>query len=171
MKILIASDIHGSAYYCRKLVEQIHAHRPDKIFLLGDILYHGPRNDLPRQYCPKEVIALLNPLADSICAVRGNCEAEVDQMVLDFDVMQTYKEADVDGLHLVLTHGHHYHKEKPFDYPEKYVLLNGHFHVPEITDCGKFLYVNCGSVSIPKQNSAHSFVILENGTFRIEELQ
>ena len=171
MKILIASDIHGSACYCRKLVEQIALHKPDKIFLLGDILYHGPRNDLPREYCPKAVIALLNPLAERICAVRGNCEAEVDQMVLDFDVMATFKEADVDGLHLVLTHGHHYNKEKPFDYPEQYVLLNGHFHVPEITDCGSFLYVNCGSVSIPKENSAHTFVILENGVFRIEELR
>ena len=93
MKLLICSDIHGSAYYCRELVKKIESEKPDKIFILGDILYHGPRNDLPREYAPKEVIAMLNPLAEKITAVRGNCEAEVDGMVLDFDCMQTYVES------------------------------------------------------------------------------
>ena len=170
MKILIASDIHGSAYYCRLLLEKIEVEKPDRIFLLGDLLYHGPRNDLPREYNPKAVIQMLNPLKEKITAVRGNCEAEVDQMVLDFDVMATYQEEDINTLHLVLTHGHHYNKEKPFPYEGKHVLLNGHFHVPEITDCGNFLYVNCGSVAIPKENSPHSYAVLEGEEFKIKSL-
>ncbi|MBE6819374.1 MAG: phosphodiesterase [Ruminococcaceae bacterium] len=171
MKVLIASDIHGSAYYCQKLLERIQSEQPDKIFLLGDILYHGPRNDLPRDYAPKQVIAMLNPLKEKIVAVRGNCEAEVDQMVLDFDVTATYKEVEVNGMHLVLTHGHHYNKERPFALRERYVLLNGHFHVPELTDMGDFIYINCGSVSIPKENSPHAYVMLEGNTFLLKDLE
>ena len=170
MKVLIASDIHGSAYYCAALIKRIEAEKPDKIFLLGDILYHGPRNDLPRGYAPKEVIAMLNPLKDKITAVRGNCEAEVDQMVLEFDVMQTYRVCEVNGLKLVLTHGHHFNQEKPFELGEKYVLLNGHFHVPELKDMGAFIYINDGSVSLPKQNSPHAYLILENRRFSLREL-
>lgn len=171
MKILIASDIHGSAYYCRLLLKRIEEENPDKIFLLGDILYHGPRNDLPKEYNPKEVIAMLNPLRNKITAVRGNCDAEVDQMVLDFELMQTYKEVDVNDLHLVLTHGHHFNKDKPFEHEGKYVLLNGHFHIPEISDMGKFIYINDGSVSIPKGGSAHSFIVLEGKSFYIKNLE
>ena len=170
MKILIASDIHGSACYCRLLLDRIAAEQPDRIFLLGDILYHGPRNDLPREYNPKQVIAMLNPLARRITAVRGNCDAEVDQMVLDFDVMQTYCEEQINGKPFILTHGHHYNKEKPFPKKERYVLLNGHFHVPEIEDRGAFVYLNDGSVSIPKQNSPHAYMVLEGKTFTLKDL-
>ena len=170
MKVLICSDIHGSAYYCRAFIKRIESEKPDKIFILGDILYHGPRNDLPREYAPKEVIAMLNPLAEKITAVRGNCEAEVDGMVLDFDCMQTYVETEVNGIPLILTHGHHYNKEKPFPKKERYVLLNGHFHVPEIEDRGAFVYLNDGSVSIPKQNSPHSYMILEGKNFTLKDL-
>ena len=170
MKILICSDIHGSAYYCRAFMNKIEMEKPDKIFILGDILYHGPRNDLPRGYAPKEVIAMLNPLADKITAVRGNCEAEVDGMVLAFDCMQTYIETAVNGIPLILTHGHHYNKEKPFPKKERYVLLNGHTHIPEIEDRGEFVYINDGSVSIPKQNSPHSYMILEGKTFTLKDL-
>jgi hypothetical protein len=90
MKYMIASDIHGSAKYCRRMLEAYRAEQPDKLILLGDILYHGPRNDLPEEYAPKEVIAMLNPLAAELLCVRGNCEAEVDQMVLDFPVLADY---------------------------------------------------------------------------------
>ena len=90
MKLLIASDIHGSAYWCRALMAQVEAESPDTIVLLGDLLYHGPRNDLPRDYAPKEVLAMLNTLADRVVAVRGNCDSEVDQMVLDFPCMADY---------------------------------------------------------------------------------
>ena len=171
MKVLICSDIHGSAYYCRAFIKRIESEKPDKIFILGDILYHGPRNDLPREYAPKEVIAMLNPLAEKITAVRGNCEAEVDGMVLDFDCMQTYVETEVNGIPLILTHGHHYNKEKPFPKKERYVLLNGHFHVPEIEDRGAFVYLNDGSVSIPKQNSPHSYIVFEEHTFLWKDVE
>ena len=170
MKLLIASDIHGSAKYCGMLLNAYKREKADRLILLGDILYHGPRNDLPREYDPKRVIAMLNPLRDIITAVRGNCEAEVDQMVLDFDVMKTFRETDVSGMHLVLTHGHHYNKERPFPYSGRYVLLNGHFHVPEITDMGGYLYVNCGSVSIPKESSPHSYLMLEGRKFTLKDV-
>ena len=106
MKLLIASDIHGSAYWCRKLMEQIEKEQPDKILLLGDLLYHGPRNDLPRDYAPKEVIPMLSSLKEKILAVRGNCEAEVDQMVLPFPCMADYAMVEADGQLFYLTHGH-----------------------------------------------------------------
>lgn len=171
MKLLIASDIHGSAYYCEKLLKAFEREKAEKLILLGDVLYHGPRNDLPKGYAPKEVIAMLNPLKEKIIAVRGNCEAEVDQMVLDFDVMETYKEISVNGLDLFLTHGHHYNKDNPPKKQGKFVLLNGHFHVPEIKDMGKFVYINDGSVSIPKENSEHSYCSVSGKTFTLKNLE
>lgn len=171
MKVLFASDIHGSAYYCKMLIERINEEKPEKIILLGDILYHGPRNDLPKGYAPKEVIAMLNAIKDRIIAVRGNCEAEVDQMVLEFNVMSTYKEMRVNGVDLFLTHGHHYNKINPPEKSGRYVLLNGHFHIPEINDEGNFVYINTGSVSIPKENSHHSYLTLEDDLFTLKDLQ
>lgn len=114
MKLMIASDLHGSAYYTRQLLAAYEQEQPDKLLLLGDILYHGPRNDLPRDYAPKEVIAMLNPLADKILCVRGNCEAEVDQMVLTFPVMADYCGLFVDGHMVYATHGHTYGETNPF---------------------------------------------------------
>ncbi|HPZ00488.1 MAG TPA: phosphodiesterase, partial [Clostridiales bacterium] len=108
----IASDIHGSAYWCRKMLEAYEKSGAKKLLLLGDILYHGPRNDLPKEYAPKEVIAVLNPLKDRIYAVRGNCEAEVDQMVLDFPVMADYAVLDWNGHTIYATHGHIYNEEQ-----------------------------------------------------------
>ena len=171
MKILFASDIHGSAYYCKMLMQRINEEKPEKIILLGDLLYHGPRNDLPKDYAPKEVIGMLNGIKDKIIAVRGNCEAEVDQMVLDFDVMSTYKEMNINGINLFLTPGHHFNKENPPEKSGKFVLLNGHFHIPEISDEGDFVYINTGSVSIPKENSAHSYLTLEENIFSLKELK
>ena len=106
MKLMIASDIHGSEYFCRKTVETFEKIKADKLLLLGDLLYHGPRNDLPEEYAPKAVIAMLNPLADRILAVRGNCEAEVDQMVLDFPVLADYSLIETGGVLIFATHGH-----------------------------------------------------------------
>ena len=110
MKLMFASDIHGSAYYCRKMLEAYQAEEADRLILLGDILYHGPRNDLPKEYAPKEVIAMLNPMKNDICAVRGNCEAEVDQMVLDFPVMADYALILYGERNLYATHGHIYNE-------------------------------------------------------------
>lgn len=171
MKILFASDIHGSAYYMNKLCERINEENPEKIILLGDLLYHGPRNDLPKGYAPKKVIAALNSMKNKIIAVRGNCEAEVDGMVLEFDVMSTYKNLSVNGIDLFLTHGHHYNKDNPPQKQGRYVLLNGHFHIPEIIDKGDFVYINTGSVSIPKNDTPHSYLVLEGNEFSLKKLE
>ena len=165
MKLIIASDIHGSAYWCGKLCELIEQENPDKIVLLGDLLYHGPRNDLPRDYAPKQVIPMLSALKDRILAVRGNCEAEVDQMVLPFPCMADYALLDCGGISMYLTHGHHANPDALPPLPEGSVFLSGHTHVKldKIVDGVRCL--NPGSVSIPKDGS-HSCIIFENGEFR-----
>ena len=122
MKLMIASDIHGSEYFCRKTVETFEKIKADKLLLLGDLLYHGPRNDLPEEYAPKAVIAMLNPLADRILAVRGNCEAEVDQMVLDFPVLADYSLIETGGILIFTTHGHVYNQENVPDRDRKSVV-------------------------------------------------
>ncbi len=165
MKLIIASDIHGSAYYCKKLVEKVEAEKPDRLVLLGDILYHGPRNDLPRDYAPKEVIAMLNPLKDIIVCVRGNCDTEVDQMVLDFDVLSDSAIIYDGETELFLTHGHKYSPENPPKIKNGGILLGGHTHVACDIDMGGFRYINPGSVSIPKGNTARGGLLYENGRF------
>lgn len=170
MKLLIASDIHGSAYWCRKLLEVYEAEKPDKLVLLGDILYHGPRNDLPREYAPKAVIALLSPLAEKILCVRGNCEAEVDQMVLPFPCMAPYSQLLVEDKTFYLTHGHH---ENPRNLPRLNpgdVFLSGHTHVKEDIRVEGVRCLNPGSVSIPKDGS-HSCLVYDKGEFSFRILE
>ena len=170
MKLLIASDIHGSAYWCRKLLEVYQQEQPDKLVLLGDILYHGPRNDLPREYAPKAVIALLSPLAEKILCVRGNCEAEVDQMVLPFPCMAPYSQLLVEDKTFYLTHGHH---ENPRNLPRLNpgdVFLYGHTHVKEDILVEGVRCLNPGSVSIPKDGS-HSCLVYDNGEFSFRILE
>jgi putative phosphoesterase len=162
MKLMIASDIHGSATYCQKLIEAYHAECPDRFLLLGDLLYHGPRNDLPDGYAPKAVIELLNPLAETLLCVRGNCEAEVDQMVLHFPVLADYAWLYVNDLRIFATHGHLFGKDNPPPLAGGDVLLCGHTHVPACDRFDRFTYVNPGSVSIPKEGSARSYLIMEN---------
>lgn len=189
MKFVIASDIHGSATWCKKLLDAIEQEQPDRILLLGDVLYHGPRNDLPEGYAPKEVIAMLNPLAEQIVCVRGNCEAEVDQMVLSFPCMADYTvvfdpaathAADGSALaaptqrELFLTHGHvfgagfHNSVDNLPALPEGSILLYGHTHkkVNEPAPSNPSIWAfNPGSVSIPKDDT-HSFGIYEDGALR-----
>lgn len=171
MKLLIASDIHGSAYYCRMLLDAYNREKADRILLLGDILYHGPRNDLPRDYAPKTVISLLNPLKNKIFCVRGNCDTEVDQMVLDFPVLADYAVIPVGQRIAYATHGHIYNESKlpPLGFGD--ILLNGHTHIPKCTEHSDYVYMNCGSISIPKENSPHSYMISENGVFYWKELE
>ena len=165
MKLLIASDIHGSAFWCRKLMEQIEAEQPDKVILLGDLLYHGPRNDLPKEYAPKEVIPMLSSLKEKILAVRGNCEAEVDQMVLPFPCMADYAVLEADGSTFYLTHGHLHNPEKLPPLQPGSIFLSGHTHIKLDIMMGDIRCLNPGSVSIPKDGS-HSCLIYENGNFR-----
>ena len=166
MKFLIASDIHGSAYWCRKLLELAEREQPDKLILLGDILYHGPRNDLPTEYAPKQVISMLTQWKDKILCVRGNCEAEVDQMVLPFPCMADYAEVLAEGKRLFFTHGHHYHPDALPNLPEGALFFYGHTHVKLDKAVDGVRCLNPGSVSIPKDGS-HSCIIVENGEVRI----
>ncbi len=170
MKWLIASDIHGSAYWCRKLLERYDAEKADRLLLLGDLLYHGPRNDLPRDYAPKQVIDMLSAKKDEILCVRGNCEAEVDQMVLPFPVLAEYGVMPLENHLLFFTHGHHYNEQTPPLLKKGDILLNGHFHVPACREHDTFLYMNPGSVSIPKENSKNSYMTLEKGCFQWKDM-
>ena len=170
MKLMIASDIHGSAYYCKKLLEAYRAEEADKLILLGDILYHGPRNDLPREYAPKEVIAMLNAIKGELLCVRGNCDTEVDQMVLDFPVLADYAVLFSGERMIYATHGHVYNEGKLPPLQKGDVLLHGHTHVPKCVDHGDYLYLNPGSVSIPKEQSPHSYMLLENGSLEWKSL-
>ena len=172
MKLLIASDIHGSAFWCRKLMETIDAEQPDKILLLGDLLYHGPRNDLPKEYAPKEVIPMLSSLADRILAVRGNCEAEVDQMVLEFPILADYAVLYVRNTMIYATHGHNYNMKNVPSLQKGDILLHGHTHVPAWIAFGEDnLYLNPGSVSIPKESSEHGYMIIEDDQITWKNLQ
>ena len=170
MKLLIASDIHGSAYWCGKLLELAQQEQPDKLVILGDVLYHGPRNDLPAQYAPKQVIAMLSDWKEKILCVRGNCEAEVDQMVLPFPCMSTYSQLLVDGKTLFLTHGHHYNPDALPALQPGDVFLYGHTHVKLDEMRQDIRCLNPGSVSIPKDGS-HSCLIYENGEFSFRILE
>lgn len=170
MKWMIASDIHGSAHYCRQLLAALERERADRLLLLGDLLYHGPRNDLPQGYDPKEVIALLTSVKNQVFCVRGNCEAEVDQMVLPFPVLADYCLLEQKGHVIFATHGHHYNLETPPLLQSGDVLLHGHTHIPAKDNSLGFWYLNPGSVAIPKENSPHSYMTLEDGLFLWKDL-
>ena len=165
MKWLIASDIHGSAYWCRRLLEKYAQEKADRLILLGDVLYHGPRNDLPDEYAPKKVIEMLNGMSDSILCVRGNCDTEVDQMVLKFPVLADYALLDLGERMIYMTHGHVYNENNLPPLREGDILLHGHTHVSKCVDHGNYVYMNPGSVSIPKENTPHGYMTLENGRF------
>ena len=194
MKWMIASDLHGSAYYCKKMLEAYDREGAQRLLLLGDILYHGPRNDLPRDYAPKEVIAMLNTRKADIYNVRGNCDTEVDQMVLEFPVLTEYMlipilDAGASGAQapepnacgepeaeytacaqtcgasaspvIFATHGHIYNENNLPPFHKGDILLHGHTHVPVCADRGDYIYMNPGSLSIPKEDSWHGYMILE----------
>jgi len=171
MKLMIASDIHGSAHYCRELLNAYKAENAQRLLLLGDILYHGPRNDLPRDYAPKEVIAMLNAIKEQIFCVRGNCDTEVDQMVLDFPILADYCVIPVEERLIYATHGHNYNTSKLPPLQKGDILLHGHTHIPAWESFGDDnLYLNPGSVSIPKNGSCHSYMILEGRKIEWKDL-
>lgn len=169
MKLMIASDIHGSASYCRRMIDAYRKEQADRLLLLGDILYHGPRNDLPESYDPKAVITMLNSMKQDLLCVRGNCDTEVDQMVLEFPIMAEYCLLELDGRTIFATHGHHFHPHSLPMLKHGDILLNGHTHIPANQNMGTYTYMNPGSVSLPKEGSAHSYMIYD-GTFFWKDL-
>lgn len=170
MKWMIASDIHGSAYYCRQMLTAFDREEADRLLLLGDVLYHGPRNDLPKEYAPKEVIELLNARKEKILCVRGNCDTEVDQMVLEFPILADYSLLAVDGLRLYATHGHVYNEQHMLPLMPGDILIHGHTHIYEAKKSGEHVILNPGSVSIPKGGNPPTYAILEDGVFSIKDL-
>ena len=168
MKLLIASDIHGDIESAKALISVFEKESCDKMLLLGDILYHGPRNDLPGRYAPKEVIALLNGYKDKILAVRGNCDTEVDQMVLEFPILADYAILALDGLTIYATHGHNYNTKTPPPMAKGDILLHGHTHVIRAEKFGNNnTYINPGSITLPKENCPRSYIIYEGGKFTV----
>lgn len=171
MKFCIASDIHGSAYYCRQLLSLYHREGAERLLLLGDILYHGPRNDLPREYAPKAVIEMLNPLRDAIFCVRGNCDTEVDQMVLQFPILADYALLQAGERMIFATHGHQFHKDHLPPLKRGDILLHGHTHVPKCETHENYVYLNPGSVSIPKEMSPHGCIFWDQGKMQWKTLE
>lgn len=170
MKLMFASDIHGSAVCLEKLLERYEAERPEKLILLGDILYHGPRNDLPEGYAPKQVIARLNPMKKELLCVRGNCEAEVDQMVLEFPVMADYMTMWLDGRMVFCTHGHLFDPDNMTQLNKGDIVISGHTHIYRAEEKNGIYIINTGSVSLPKGGNPRTYVIYENGTFSVRDM-
>ncbi len=171
-KLLIASDIHGSAHWCEQLLQAFAEEGAEKLVLLGDLLYHGPRNDFPDGYSPKKVFEMLNEIKDKILCVRGNCDSEVDQMVLEFPIMADYALLNGKGKTLFATHGHLFNEENPPLLQAGDILLNGHFHTPCCrATAGGFVYANCGSVSLPKEGTPHSYVVYDDGVLYWKDLE
>ena len=171
MRWLIASDIHGSALYCEKLIGAYRREMADRMLLLGDLLYHGPRNDLPEGYEPKKVIELLNGIKEDVFSVRGNCEAEVDQMVLQFPIMADYLLLPVGKRLIFATHGHIYGRD---DHPclrRNDIILSGHTHVPVCEEHEGLICMNPGSVSMPKADTPHSYMVFEDDLFEWKSLE
>ncbi len=171
MKLMFASDIHGSALWCEKMILAYCAEGAEKLCLLGDILYHGPRNDLPEGHDPKGVISMLNALKEEIICVRGNCDTEVDQMVLDFPVLADYALICAEGHTFFLTHGHHYNPVNLPPLKRGDVLINGHTHIFRAELVNGVHCLNDGSVSLPKENNPHSYMVYQNGEFTIKDFE
>ena len=161
MKVIIASDLHGSTLYTEKLQEVVMREQPDKLILLGDLLYHGPRNNLPVEYEPQGVYEMLNSMKAIIVAVRGNCDSEVDQDVLEFSILEDYRILEVDGLKWYLTHGHI--NDRLPKIGDEDIMLNGHTHRYELSR----KYINPGSIAIPRGYPEHTYIIYDSGVFTL----
>ena len=169
MKLLIASDIHGDLDSMEKVLAAYKKEGAEKILLLGDLLYHGPRNDLPATYAPKAVIELLNANKNNILTARGNCDTEVDQMVLSFPILADYVWLSIDGLSVLATHGHHHNTATPPPMRNGDILLHGHTHVLKIEEFGDGnWYINPGSAALPKENNPRTYAIYENRKFTVK---
>jgi len=171
MKYIIASDIHGSAHWCRKLVENSKNEKADRLLLLGDLLYHGPRNAFPEEYAPMEVAEMLNDKALCAMGVRGNCDAEIDQAVLDFPMFCDYALLSHGRRSIVLSHGHIFSPDNLPPLREGDVFISGHIHVPVCEVKNGVLCLNPGSVSIPKEDSTYSYMVFEEGLFQWKDME
>lgn len=170
MKWMIASDIHGSAYYCRKLIEAFEEEKAGRLVLLGDILYHGPRNDLPKEYAPKAVAAMLNGMKDRLLCIRGNCDAEVDQMMLEFPILAEYAVIEAGNRLVYLTHGHIYNIDHPLPMQTGDMMIYGHTHIRMMEERHGIVFCNPGSVSIPKGDTPNSYMLMEDSKCIFKEL-
>lgn len=168
MKVLVISDIHGSSYYAEKIKEIVARENPDKIILLGDLYYHGPRNDLTQEYAPMKVAEILNSLKDKLLVVKGNCDAEVDEMISDFK-FEDHLLLDINGKKIYFTHGHRYNIEV-IPYEDFEVLIYGHIHQGFIQEKEGYLFANPGSISLPKCGTEHSYLILEKDKFILKNV-
>lgn len=170
MKLLFASDLHGSAYYAEVLEKLIEQEAPDKTILLGDLLYHGARNDLPSDYDTRRVTAILNGLKNKVLAVRGNCDSEVDQMVLEFPIGADYMSLFLEGRMVFVTHGHLFNEENLPNFGKGDVLIHGHTHLRVAADRGDYFFLNPGSMSLPKGDGVHSYMVYEDGVFTMKDV-
>ncbi|SMC19593.1 hypothetical protein SAMN02745134_00879 [Clostridium acidisoli DSM 12555] len=170
MKLFFISDIHGSLYYLKKAFENYEKEASDYIIILGDELYHGARNELPKGYNPKEVTKFLNGYKEKIIAVRGNCDSEVDEVVLEYPMMTTYSNILYNGKRLFLTHGHLYNRENLPKLSKGDVLIYGHTHVPVAEKQDDIFIINPGSISMPKEDNPNSYGVLEDDLFQIKDL-
>lgn len=171
MKLLIASDIHGSSYYAQRLIDAFYEEKADKLLLLGDITYHGPKNALPKEYNPPLVYDILNKEKNNILCVQGNCDSDVDSMLLAFPNNAPYI-IIYDGKYTIFaTHGHLFNKEKLPPMSENTIFVQGHTHVPEITEYPSYIFANPGSVSIPKSDFGNSYLVYENGILVLKHLE
>ena len=170
MKLFFISDIHGSVYYLNQAMERYLIEEADYIVILGDILYHGARNPLPKEYNPKGVIEILNNYSDRIIAVRGNCDSEVDQMTLSFPIMSAYSNILCNKVRLFLTHGHIYNEDNMVDLKEGSALIYGHTHILRAEKKDNLYFLNPGSITLPKENNPHTYGLIEDCSFKIKDL-
>lgn len=170
MKLFFISDIHGSVYYLNQAMDRYFVEEADYIIILGDILYHGARNPLPKDYNPKGIIEILNNYSDRIIAVRGNCDSEVDQMTLDFPIMTDYTNILHNGIRLFLTHGHIYNENNMVNLKEGSAFVYGHTHILRAEKKDDIYYINPGSITLPKEDNPHTYGLLENNRFKVKDL-
>lgn len=166
MKYLVASDIHGSSLGAKVIAEKFEKQKCDKILLLGDILYHGPRNPFPDEYAPQKVCEILNPLSEKIIAVKGNCDAEVDQMVLNFALNDAVS-LELGGKTIFCTHGQNISEEAPSSFAKGTVVLYGHFHKIRRKEIDGATYINIGSIALPKENTPKCYGVLDESGIKI----
>ncbi len=167
MKVLVFSDIHGSVPVAEHIVHLTHTVQPEFVILLGDILYHGPRNPLPKGYDPKTASSVLAPIASKIVGIKGNCDSEADESMLNFPLVQSFTWFFFDGMKIYATHGHQFKPDNPPDLPDESILLYGHTHVPMAKNFRNITLCNPGSLSLPKENHPACYGLFDHGSFSV----